>query len=100
MLATGVGAVCVAVACVLAWPKTARTEDPPAKPDSIEQRLDKIEKALSQIDAKLDELKGRRKGWEKLKEAKGDEDYLIIMDTETGKVKYINKSDPSRVFEK
>jgi hypothetical protein len=96
-----VGAV-IALGCWTGVGRTADAEKPAEKtPDRlevIEKKLVRMEQVLLQIQDQLKELKAQKTGWQRINDPKV-ESPIIMMNVETGKIKFIYTST-GQVIEK
>jgi hypothetical protein len=85
------------------WPTRAQTGGAaqPAGPlEKIEMRLEKMERALAQIQEQLKTLQQPKGTWQKINEPKDGQAYIIYMDMNTGKVRWVSQTTPGTVYEK
>lgn len=88
--------VCILVAVfsvLFSWPLSAQTGNAPDRLTTMDQKLDRLEKQLGQITEQLRRLENQKPGWQKLSEPNDKGEYILMMDSATGKVKAIRKSD-------
>jgi hypothetical protein len=86
----------------LAWPGAAQSPTPPQadKWDQVDKRLTQIEKSLQQIQAQLKDMQPAKGAWQKLTEPGAKGTYIVMFNTDSGKVKYIDPANPQYVYEK
>jgi hypothetical protein len=94
--------VVLAILAYTAMPIAAQPAATPGTGDRlerIERHLAQIEKTLELMQLQMKELQPQ-KGWQKISEAGKGQQYIVMFNQETGKVKYVDPTSPHNTIEK